>query len=127
MAIMRLMRNAAPYIDAWRRRWAREAAEDLHAQEEALGTVQDLVFVLVRRYGVRRVILTGSLARGEFRSDSDIDLLVEGLPVDALFRAGADLERIAGRGVDLVPVESVSAVYREIVEREGRVIYDGGG
>jgi len=33
--------------------------------------------VLVREFGVRRVVLFGSVARGEARADSDIDVLVE--------------------------------------------------
>jgi predicted nucleotidyltransferase len=33
------------------------------------------------------VVLVGSLARGEFRVGSDIDLAAEGIPVGSLFRA----------------------------------------
>ncbi len=41
--------------------------------------------------GARKVLLFGSLARGEFRTDSDVDLAVEGLPSEVYFRAVGEL------------------------------------
>jgi predicted nucleotidyltransferase len=35
------------------------------------------------------VILTGSLARGDFRQGSDIDLAADGIPPELFFQAGA--------------------------------------
>lgn len=76
---------------------------------------------------MRRVVLTGSLARGEFRVGSDIDLAAEGIPDDRFFRAGADLEAAAGGlHVDLVPIESADSVYLADLDREGIVLYDQG-
>ncbi len=81
--------------------------------------------VLRSRYGARRVLLAGSLARGEFRRGSDIDLAVEGLPTDDLFRAGAALEECApGLEVDLVPIESASTEYLARLERDGIKLYE---
>jgi hypothetical protein len=48
----------------------------------------------------------GSVARGEDRPDSDVDLLVdipEGMGFIGLGRARADLERVLGADVDLIP------------------------
>ncbi|MBI4605563.1 MAG: nucleotidyltransferase domain-containing protein [Planctomycetes bacterium] len=42
---------------------------------------------------VRRVVLYGSLAKGTFHQRSDIDIAVEGLPMEAHFRVWAELER----------------------------------
>ncbi|HET7664232.1 MAG TPA: nucleotidyltransferase domain-containing protein [Rhodanobacteraceae bacterium] len=75
-----------------------------------------------RRYGARRVRVFGSVARGEERPDSDIDLLVD-LP------AGYDLfgqrmplaERqaeITGRKLDLIPEHELNRHMREAVLRE---------
>jgi predicted nucleotidyltransferase len=76
--------------------------------------------VLKEQYGVRRVLLVGSLARGDFRLGSDIDLAVEGLADADLFSAGAELERRAqGLEVDLVPLEDASPAFRLAAEREG--------
>lgn len=80
----------------------------------------DLALLLKSKYGVRRVLLVGSLARGDARPGSDIDLAVEGLGQADLFRAGAELEREArGFEVDLVPLEDASFDFRLAAEREG--------
>ena len=94
------------------------------AREQAFATARALAKVLRDRYGARRVVLVGSLARGDFRLGSDIDLVVEGLPEDALFRAGADLEALAGDiEVDLVPLEAAtSAFVARAVAAEGIVL-----
>jgi predicted nucleotidyltransferase len=85
-----------------------------------------LAGLLAERYGVRRVVLAGSLARGEYARGSDIDLAVEELPDEVFFRAGADLDACAGGiPVDLVPLESAVPAYREAVAREGIVLHDG--
>ena len=85
-----------PYIEGLR---ARREAERRAAEERAATAnvvARRCAEHLRGRFGVTRVILFGSLARGEFHSTSDIDLAVEGLPPDQLFRAGADLAKIAG-------------------------------
>jgi predicted nucleotidyltransferase len=64
--------------------------------------------------------LVGSLARGEFGLDSDIDLAAAGVPADKFFAAGAELERLAsGFKVDLVPLESANPFFLERVSEEG--------
>lgn len=84
-----------------------------------------LAEVLRDRYGARRVLLTGSLARGDFHSGSDIDLAVEGVRPDDFFRAGAALtDDAGGLAVDLVPIESASAEYLARLEREGIVLHE---
>ncbi len=86
-------------------------------------TARRLATLLRSRFGVRRVVLFGSLARGEFGRGSDIDLAVEGLAADRLFRAGADLDEMAhGIRVDLVPVESATRSLRDRLENEGIVL-----
>ena len=108
------------YKEAWKRRWAREAEADREAAARARAIAMRLADVLRERYGARRVVLVGSLARGEFRATSDIDLGVEGIPDATFFRVGAELERLAdGFAVDLVPLESADRGFREAVDREG--------
>jgi predicted nucleotidyltransferase len=87
---------------------------------KARGVAGSLARLLKEKYGVRRVLLVGSLARGDSRPGSDIDLAVEGLGAADLFRAGAELEREAeGFEVDLVPLEDASPDFRLAAEREG--------
>jgi predicted nucleotidyltransferase/DNA-binding XRE family transcriptional regulator len=57
-------------------------------------------------HGVHRLRVFGSVARGEDRPDSDVDLLADvppGMSLFGLARLQADLEAILGTRVDLVP------------------------
>jgi uncharacterized protein len=111
------------YIAAWRERRARDERARLEARAAAMVLARELADVLVTRYGATRVVLVGSLARGDFAPGSDIDLAAEGVPDDRFFAAGADLEaRSGGVSVDLVPLESATSAYRQRVEEEGIVL-----
>jgi uncharacterized protein len=70
---------------------------------------------LSERFGVVRLALYGSFARGDFRSDSDVDLLVElSRPLGLEFVALADyLEEKLSRKVDLATFD---AFHRAILE-----------
>ena len=66
----------------------------------------------IRRLGVRRLAIFGSVARGEARPSSDVDLLVEfasGQKSFDRFMALSDLlERVVGHRVELVTIEALS-------------------
>jgi len=79
------------------------------------------------RYGVVRLEIFGSLAKGSARPDSDIDLLYTLAP-DAHLGWGiedlaAELEEILGRPVDLVSRRALNARIREQVLREAQPFY----
>lgn len=59
---------------------------------------------LREQYGLGRVCIYGSFARGEATPRSDVDLLIEFTRVPSLFdiaRLQAELERLLGRRVDI--------------------------
>ena len=66
----------------------------------------------IRQLGVRRLALFGSVARGESRPDSDVDLLVEFTPgqksFDRFMALSELLERLVGHPVELVTIEALS-------------------
>lgn len=105
------------YREAWNRR--------LRKEEEALKQKRRLLIKKVRLcaekikdLGAKRVILFGSLAANRFRKDSDVDMAVEGLSVDAYFKALGILEEILGDvSFDLVDMqEALPSVVRKIKE-----------
>jgi predicted nucleotidyltransferase len=113
-----------PYLRAWEARWQEERQAAVRAAEEARALAGRLAWLLVEKYGARRVVLVGSLARGEFGAGSDIDLAAEGIPDDSFFRAGADLEAAAGGlHVDLVPLESATPAFLADQARDGIVLH----
>jgi predicted nucleotidyltransferase len=66
----------------------------------------DILAVAARHHG-ERVRLFGSIARGEERPTSDIDLLVdfsEGSSLFDLIRMTRELEALLGRSVDVISV-----------------------
>lgn len=84
----------------------------------AVETKRDAIRAAVARHHGRRVRLFGSLARGEDRPGSDVDLLVDFDPGSSLFdliRLRRELEELLG-----VPVDVVSA--GGLKERDGRIL-----
>jgi uncharacterized protein len=75
----------------------------------------------LRSHGVRSLLLFGSTARNQARSDSDVDLIVEfERPVGffALTRLQTDLEHWLGRRVDLLTSDALRPEIRDRVLRE---------
>ncbi len=84
---------------------------------------------LAREYGLRRIVAFGSATRADFRSDSDLDLLVEPMPGRRLGlseRIGlmTDAEHLFGRDVDLVTVPVGRTSLANRIKRDGVVLYD---
>ena len=73
-----------------------------------------------RSYGVRRIGIFGSAARGEAGEQSDLDVLVEmSEPTfDRYMDLKFEIESALGAPVDLVLAENVKERLRPIIERE---------
>lgn len=66
---------------------------------------RDQVMAVAARHHANRVRVFGSVARGDDRPDSDIDLLVDFAPDSSLFdlmRMARELEELLGHPVDVV-------------------------
>lgn len=109
---------------ALRKRLAERAPEASKAVEELRRLLPGLVAMLVGEFQVRRVVLFGSLAAGVPREGSDIDLAVEGLRPARYFAALARAASLAGRDVDIVPLEEASPRLAEIIAQRGEVLYE---
>lgn len=97
-------------------------AGQLPISEQALGE-------FCRRWRVRQLSLFGSRVRGDFRPESDLDVLVRFDP-DApwsafdLVNMRDELAALCGREVDLLEEEAVRNPFlRQAIAREKRVIY----
>jgi predicted nucleotidyltransferase len=90
-------------------------------REKLMIRIRELATAIKKRFGARRVILFGSLAHEEwFRTDSDVDLAVEGLSGEDYWKAwGLAEEIITDRPIDLVEVEAASDSMKKAIERYG--------
>ncbi len=77
---------------------------------------------VLSRYGANQVILYGSMARGTYRPDSDIDLCVEGLPSKNFFRALAKCLMASRRSLSIVDFENSHGYFRERILAEGKIL-----
>jgi len=76
------------------------------------------LLLLARRRGVTSVRVFGSLARGEERADSDVDLLVTLAPGTSALALGGlllDAQELLGRRVDVVTEASLHPALRDRV------------
>ena len=76
----------------------------------------------IKRFGVKRIGLFGSYARGEQRIESDVDIVVEfekGKATFDNFLALAEyLEKLLGKKVDLLTKEGVRSIRIEHIRKE---------
>jgi predicted nucleotidyltransferase len=90
-------------------------------REDAIATLHELMPQVRRDFGVRRMALFGSTARGEAQDASDLDVLVEfeGEPTFLSFMGlKVFLEDQVGRKVDLVTPDALKPRMRPVVERD---------
>jgi predicted nucleotidyltransferase len=73
---------------------------------------------LRRRFKVRRIGVFGSVVRGDQRSRSDVDILVEYSETPSLLAIVAlkrHLTEMTGEKVDLVPASALKPAYRQTI------------
>lgn len=89
----------------------------------------DQLAALCHRWKIRELRVFGSVARGEARPDSDIDLMAEYEPDAAwdlfdIVQMREELGGLFGRPVDLVRDRNVTNPYRRAsIQRDLRLIY----
>jgi uncharacterized protein len=88
---------------------------------ELLKQKRDDIQRVASKHGAYNIRVFGSVARGEARPDSDIDLLIEkGPTTSSWFPAGLvlELEEMLGRRVEIVTETALNPDLRERVHRE---------
>lgn len=112
-----------PYIEAARKQLptTKLSLAEQEAREQLLVRVREAIVQLKAQFGVRRVILFGSLAQpNSFISNSDVDLAVEGLSPDDFWDAWRLVESIIQeRPVDLVEIETATVSLRNVIFKQG--------
>lgn len=79
---------------------------------------------LAAQYGLRKVILFGSRARGDYKERSDIDLAVSGGDISG-FALAVDEETDTLLQYDVVNLDCpVDEALLENIEKDGKVLYE---
>jgi predicted nucleotidyltransferase len=89
--------------------------------EEILRSKRNEILEIAKRHGADQVHIFGSVARGEARADSDVDLLVRpGPKTSAWFPAGLvlDLEALLGRKMDVLTENALHWYIRDRILSE---------
>ena len=92
----------------------------------SVNEIQSVVSSLAREYGVDRIYLFGSYARGEANEGSDIDLRVDKGAVRGFGLGGlaADLEDALGLPIDLIPTGSLDSGLLSAISSEEVLLYE---
>lgn len=112
-----------PYLEAARRRPlpSELTPTERSERDRLLASVHQAADMLKVQFGVRRVVLFGSLAHAAwFAHESDVDLAVEGLSNDNYWRAWRVVEEaFPDRQVDLITIETASDSLKTAIARHG--------
>lgn len=111
------------YTSGWIKR-KKEKEESLKERYKLAMEKAALVAQMLRKdYGVKKVVLFGSLAKNKLWGHSDIDIAVEGLADGCYLNAVWETSEIASPfKVDLVPIERAVEGLKEKIKREGKEI-----
>ena len=92
--------------------------------------IRDRISPVAAKYGVDKIYLFGSYARGNATPSSDIDLCVDAPGIRGLFALGglyADLEASLEKGLDLITANSLNysddKVFLDNIQKERVLIY----
>jgi len=89
--------------------------------------IRNKIAPILKQHGISKAAVFGSVARGEARPDSDVDLLVEFKTVPGLFEY-IGLENLLsdklGKKVDLATEQSLHRLIKPQVMRDLKTIYE---
>ena len=88
--------------------------------------LKSIVSPVAERYGVSKVYLFGSVARGDYNENSDYDFCIELGKIRSLLDLSEffqDLRDAVGHEIDLVDTKALDREFLNVVMTEGVVIY----
>lgn len=89
--------------------------------------IKSSVVPILKREGVVKAAVFGSVARGEAKKNSDVDMLIKfesGKSLLDLVRLEALLHKKLNRKVDLVTYGSIHPLLKKFILKDQKVIYD---
>ena len=92
-----------------------------------IDTIKAIIRPIAIEYGVKKIYLFGSFAKGTANENSDIDLLIEkGKPMSLLKISGfrQDVEEKMKRSVDVVTTAGIEAEFKMAIQGTEILLYE---
>ena len=90
-------------------------------------TIKNVIAPIAKSYGIKRIYLFGSYAKGEATEENDIDLLIEkGKPMSLLKLSGMrqQVQEALNLSVDLVTTAGIEDIFRKEIEGTEILLYE---
>ena len=108
---------------ALKRKWTEEKRQRISQSKQLKRRVIEKGTPLFKRYGIRKVVLFGSVAEGHVHSRSDIDILVMPLNADYYWDFQHDFQEALDVQVDIYTDHDDPVFIEKIIAR-GETLYD---
>ena len=116
-------KGAQPFnFDQLKNRWYRQAGERKKLTQQRLATLHQLGPQIFKKYGIKKVILFGSVLTGKCTTNSDIDMLLIPLADKDFWQIRHELEEAIGCRIDIYTQTDEPQFIEKIMAR-GKVIY----
>ena len=93
----------------------------------SISQIREIASPIDAAYGVKRMSLFGSYARGEATDESDIDLLIDRTGMASGWAIGglySDLQDALGKELDMVTLQGADHELLSRIHRDGVLIYE---
>jgi predicted nucleotidyltransferase len=117
------MSEINPYLEYWQKRQREQQEYNQKLAQEARQNLQPVIDYLKENFPITKIILFGSLVKGKFHDNSDIDLAVAGIPPENYFQALGKVNLISDRWIDLKPLEDLEPHFLKRVLQTGECLY----
>ncbi|MCL2148458.1 MAG: nucleotidyltransferase domain-containing protein [Methanomassiliicoccaceae archaeon] len=97
-------------------------------KRHSIDDLKSIVAPVAEEYGVVRVYLFGSVARGDYNDGSDYDFYIELDTVWDLIKLSGfflDLRQAIGHDIDLLDSISIDPDFLSVIRSEGVIVYEG--
>lgn len=89
--------------------------------------IKKKIVPILKRQGITKAALFGSVVRGDTKKRSDVDILMKFRDEKSLLdlvRLQFELEKKIGKKVDLLTYNSIHPLLRDIILKEQKIIYE---
>lgn len=98
------------------------------AKRYTVEEIKTIVELIARKYGVKRVYLFGSYARGDATRESDVDLRIDKGSLKGLFALCGlytEIEQALQTKVDILTTRSLEEDFLRRIQKEEVLLYEG--